>query len=159
VELGMQLPVVMGQREVDRLDPLPVLVRAGDPVEAPDAVGGGRPQFLLERLDKSGDEVEIERVGGLDDIADPGVHQGREYYPQLPVKATVLVDASGYLRRIYLVIDEGKPHIAQFQVLELAQERGTEGFGGNAGDVGNDEGGPVGRIDAAQRVQHVTSGW
>ena len=63
----MQLAVVMGQREIDRFDALAILVGAGDAVEAADAMRGDGAEFLLERLDEGRDQVQVERVGSLDE--------------------------------------------------------------------------------------------
>jgi hypothetical protein len=66
-EIAVGNPVVVGQRVVDRLDPLLVIRTVGGPVRAADGVAGFDAQLCFKRSQKGFKVGQAEGIGLMDD--------------------------------------------------------------------------------------------
>src|SRR5580698_10678230 len=128
----------MGEREVDRLDTVLVLLGVRVLVAAAHRVARLQLQFLFERLDEGLEHIQHQRVRALDDLVRRTVDERRKHDRPAAVLLDRLVDF--FERRVGLLgrIDEGDPNQAKFLV-ELGEDRMREGFGSDPGTVGDDE--------------------
>ena len=140
-----RLAVVVGQREVDRLDAVVVLLALRDVGEAADAVVRRHAELGLERLDEGVEHVEhqalrlrrftIARISGLTSVM--------KTIGLRPSCSAVWLISRTHLVRLVGGVDEGPAHVARLD-RELRQDRVAEGLGGDAGAVGDEEHGAVG---------------
>ncbi len=149
-QILVRLAVVVGQREIDRLDA--VLVRLGIRilVKASDRMGRFQPQFLFERLDKGLEHVQDHALGAAQRLVRLGIDQRGEDDRRDPFGIEGLVDLADRHMRLFRRIDKGHSHLAKAH-LELGQDRMTEGFGGDPGAVRDDKYGADGRLVGARR--------
>ncbi|KAI1694205.1 hypothetical protein Ddc_22273 [Ditylenchus destructor] len=144
VQVARGLAVVMRQREIDRLDPVVVLLALGHIRETTDAVVGLDAEFVLQRRDEGAEHVQHQALAVLPhDVEHLAVHQRGEDDGPLALALAGLVDLAHQLDGLVGVVDEGAAHVAGFH-RELGQDGVTEGFGGDAGAIRDEEHGVLG---------------
>jgi hypothetical protein len=138
----------VGEREVDRLDAVGVLLALRDVGEAADAVVGLDAELGLQRLDEGVEHVQHQSARLLQDLEDLGVHQRHEDDRPAALGVGRVVDLAHHLVGLVRRVDERPAHVARLAG-ELRQDRVAEGLGGDAGAVGDEEHGAVGHGGAA----------
>src|SRR3990167_861276 len=148
-EVAIALTVVVGQREVDRLDPRVVGLAFGGIRKAPNPVVGLDSQFGLQGCHEHVKHVQQHAVAlRLDDLQNFHVHQRRENNGPLAFQFRRVVDLANGLVRLVHAVDKGQTNMARFD-LELGQDGVAKSLSGNAGAVGDEKYSAIGH-DAVQ---------
>ena len=145
LQVARRLPVIVRQREVDRLDAIVILLALGGIGKAPDAVVGLDAELGFQRLDEGAEHVQHQAVAQAagDDVAHLVVDQRDEDDRPLAFAQRRFVDLPHHRPGLVDRVDEGPAHMARLG-RELREDRVAEGFGGDAGAVGDEEHGAMG---------------
>ncbi len=144
LQVVVRLAVVVLQREVDGFDPVVVLLALGNVRKAPHAVVGLHAQFVLQRRNERAEHVNQHALAlcpqhGQHFHVDHGGEDQRAH----AVHLGGMVDLANRLEGLVGVVHEGQAHALGVD-LELRQDGLGKRFGGDAGAIGNEEGGAVG---------------
>ena len=133
--------IIVVEGEMHRIDAIHVDVVLPDGVGLADAVGRVGVQFLFQRLEEGREDVDLEAGGFGDDVADVLVDDGVDDDRALAVIGMRALDGLDQCRRLFGRIDVGLGHHADVGILELGEQTASQCLGGDAGAIGNEEGG------------------
>ena len=142
-EIVGRQPVVVGERVVHRLDAVVVVDEVVDAVAAPDGVGGAHVELALQRRDEDLEAVEEERVRPPHHLGDIAVHQGADHDGAGAVPFREGVDVLDDIPRLVHGIHERERDLVECDALELREQAVPQHLGGDAGAVGDEEGGAL----------------
>lgn len=146
LEVAVGDAVVVGQGVVDRFDSLLVFRTFRRAVRAADGVARLAAEFDLQRGEEGFEVGQAEGVGLVDDRRQVLVDQRGEDDRPHAVGFALRVDALQRFLSFVDAVQEGDADLPELDVLELGQQAVAEGFGGEAGAVGDEEYGAFDRI-------------
>jgi hypothetical protein len=127
------------QAEVDRGDAVVVFLALADVAEAADAVVGLHGQLDLQRPHEGAEHVQQHALAaGFDHFQHVHVGQRGEDDGPHALEFGRVIDLPHRLVGLVDRVGEGQPHVARLH-LELGENGVAEGFGGDAGAVGDEE--------------------
>ena len=98
-------------------------------------------EFLFQRADERIKQINHQRaIVHLNGLAHAWVDNGQKHQRAVMVTLRALGNASADLAGLVWRVDERNGFPLEFRRLELGQQRVAQGFGGDAGAVGNKEG-------------------
>ena len=98
-------------------------------------------ELVLQGRQEGAEDVHHEGFGSGEFTPDLAVNNGVKGQRPRPVELPRLVDLLNRLLGFAHGIDVGKGDLLELDAVELGQEAVAKGFGGNAGAVGDEEGG------------------
>ncbi|MCY1429917.1 hypothetical protein D9M71_458490 [compost metagenome] len=131
--------VVVVEGEVDGLDTLHVIGVGADGVGLADGVGRMLGQFLFKRCQERRENVDHETIRGCENLTNVLIDDGVEDNRTEAVGFGGFVDLLYHGPRFVHVVDVRPRDFAEGNVFELRQKALTQGFGGNAGTIGDKE--------------------
>ena len=149
-------PVVVAHGEVDGVDALGVGTGLDDGVTAPGLEARGHTQLRAQGVDEALEQLLVVTVAAAQDVADLVVEQGCEDDGAFPITVCGLLhtlrEGLGTLRGV----DVGHVDLLEVHAVELGQQAVTEGLGGDAGALGDEE---DGAFHAGSAGVSPASGW
>ncbi len=131
--------VVMGQREIHRVDAAVVGLEVHHAVRLADPGMPVDGQFPLQRLDEGREHIQHQSAALGQDDAQPAVHAGTDHDgPDLVPLARCTDPFTGFAR-FFRIIDERHPVGDEAEPGELGQEAMPNGFSGDTGSIGHVE--------------------
>lgn len=125
----------MGQRKVDRFNPIVVLLALARVRKASDPMMGFDAKFFLDRMNKSAEHVQKHALAMvLQDLQNLHVDQGGEDDRLFPLNFPDVIDLSYRLVRLVDGVNEREPDMPRSQ-LELRKDGVAKGFSGDASPI------------------------
>ncbi|MGF6131676.1 hypothetical protein ABIA54_000537 [Pseudomonas sp. EB276 TE3739] len=131
--------VIVVEGEVHRLDALHVIGVVPDGVGLADGVGRVLGELLFERREEGRENVDHETIRRCENLTDVLIDDGVEDDRPEAVGFSGFVDLLYHGPRFFHAVDVGPREFAEGNVFELRQQALTQGFGGNAGAIGDEE--------------------
>ncbi len=129
----------MGESEVDRVDAVGVSLFVPRAVRTADRVSGFRAELRLERIQKTLEEIQHERLGLAHGFAYFGVDQRGEDNGAAVSRCGGLVDPGDAGPGLVDRVDEGDGHLVEFDAVELRKQAVAQHLDGDPRAVGDEE--------------------
>ncbi|MOA09786.1 hypothetical protein D3C78_1296400 [compost metagenome] len=131
--------IVVVQGEIHRLDAFHVVGVAANGVRLADGIRRMGSQFLFKRGQKRRKDVDHEAIRSSQDLTDVLIYDGVEDDRAYTITLGRGVDLLDHGPRLFRRIDVGTGEFIERNALELSEQTLAQGFGSDAGAVGDEE--------------------
>ena len=131
--------VIVVEGKVHRFDTLHVVGVVADGVRFADRVRRVFGQLLFQWGEEAGEDVDHETIGGREDFANVLIDDGVEDYRTNSVFFGGVIDLLYHCPRFIGAVYIRPRELAEGHIFELGQQTLAEGFGGDAGAIGDKE--------------------